>query len=56
MRSARQETNEFVSFQKELAEQLEEVAQNESISVNALVVQCCNYALNNMEKKSQKKK
>ena len=33
-----------------LVEQLQTVAQNQKISLNNLVKQCCEYALNHMEK------
>ena len=32
----------------ELVEQLGEVAQRENISVNNLIIQCCEYALNDL--------
>lgn len=41
--------NKTFRIDKKLVERLEQVAQQEDISVNALVVQCCNYALDNME-------
>lgn len=41
--------NKTFRLEKKLIERLEQVAQQEDISVNALVVQCCNYALDNME-------
>jgi hypothetical protein len=37
----------------ELIKRLEEVAQNESVSVNNLVIQCCEYALNSRTTKDQ---
>lgn len=40
--------NKTFRIDKELLEKLENVAQREDISVNALVVQCCNYALEDM--------
>ncbi|MBR1913649.1 MAG: hypothetical protein IJ827_02345 [Lachnospiraceae bacterium] len=49
------EKTEFVNktfrMDKKLVERLAQVASEEDISVNALVVQCCDYALNNREKK-----
>lgn len=45
--------NKTFRITKELSEQLSHVAQQESISVNELVVQCCEFALSNM--KSDKK-
>jgi predicted HicB family RNase H-like nuclease len=40
--------NRTFRITKELAETLSEIAQHEGISVNELVVQCCNYAISNM--------
>lgn len=34
----------------ELVERLQTIAQNQGISLNNLVRQCCEYALNNIEK------
>lgn len=42
--------NKTFRITKELNEQLSEIAQKENISVNELVVQCCNFALLNMKK------
>lgn len=33
-----------------LVQQLEKLAQNEGVSLNNLVVQCCEYALKNLKK------
>ncbi len=33
----------------ELVERLEQVAQGEQVSMNQLVIQCCNYALDHLE-------
>ena len=41
--------NRTFRITKELAEKSSEIAQKESISVNELVVQCCNFAISNME-------
>lgn len=38
---------------KKLVERLAKAAQEENVSVNALVVQCCNYALDNRESQYQ---
>lgn len=50
------EKTEFVNktfrMDKRLVERLARVAQEENISVNALVVQCCSYALDDREKNS----
>lgn len=33
----------------DLVKTLEKTAQNNSVSLNNLIIQCCNYALNDME-------
>ncbi len=38
---------------KPLVEQLGMIAQKEGVSVNSLVVQCCEYALNDFDKKGK---
>lgn len=45
--------NKTFRMEKKLVERLEQIAQQENISVNALVVQCCNYALDDMESTQQ---
>ncbi len=45
--------NKTFRIERSLLNRLEKVAQSEDVSVNALVVQCCNYALNDMEKKRE---
>ena len=47
--------NKTFRISKELNEQLSKVAQEENISVNELVVQCCEFALANLSKSSSKK-
>lgn len=47
--------NRTFRITKELAETLSEIAQREGISVNELVVQCCNYAISNMDVSEDKK-
>lgn len=42
-------TNKTFRIDDELLKRLEEVASQENISLNSLVVQCCKYALDNME-------
>lgn len=46
--------NRTFRITKELAEKLSEIAQSEGISVNELVVQCCNFAISNMEVTEEK--
>jgi len=43
--------NKTFRISKELADQLAQTAQEQKISINELVVQCCKYALSNMEEK-----
>ncbi len=43
--------NKTFRMDRTLLTDLETVAQRENISINALVVQCCHYALSNMEEK-----
>lgn len=45
--------NKTFRIDRELLTRLETVAQRENISINALVVQCCNYALNDMGEHSE---
>ncbi len=47
--------NKTFRITRELNDRLSEVAQQEDISVNALVVQCCDYALSNMKSSTTKK-
>lgn len=47
--------NKTFRMEKKLVEQLEELAQAENISVNSLVIQCCNYALDNLENSKAQK-
>lgn len=41
--------NKTFRIEKTLLERLEQVAQTEGVSVNSLVVQCCNYALDHLD-------
>lgn len=47
--------NRTFRITKELADTLSKIAQREEISVNELVVQCCNYAISNMNITDDKK-
>ena len=42
--------NKTFRMPKELVERLELIAQSKGVSVNNLVIQCCEYALNNLGK------
>ena len=42
-----------IRFTETLSDQLHRVAHDNSVSFNALVLQCCQYALDSMEDKSE---
>ena len=42
--------NKTFRMPAELVETMQTIAQNKGVSLNNLVVQCCKYALDNMEK------
>lgn len=42
-------TNKTFRMPAELVKELEKLAQDKQISLNQLVIQCCNYALENIE-------
>lgn len=46
--------NKTFRIEESLLKRLEKVATEENISMNSLVVQCCKYALDNREPKSDK--
>ncbi len=48
--------NKTFRIERNLLDKLGEVAQQENISVNELVVQCCEYALDDMKVKSKNRK
>lgn len=43
-------TNKTFRMPNDLVEQLQSVAQEQSVSLNQLAIQCCQYALDNLEK------
>lgn len=43
-------TNKTFRMPNDLVEQLQNVAQEQGVSLNQLVIQCCQYALDNLEK------
>ncbi len=45
-------SNKTFRMPNDLIEQLEQIAQEKSVSLNQLVIQCCKYALDNLEKES----
>ncbi len=42
--------NKTFRMPKELVEEMETVAQAKDVSLNQLVIQCCKYAMENLEK------
>ena len=42
--------NKTFRMPAELVGKLEALAQSKGVSVNSLIIQCCEYALNNLEK------
>ena len=48
--------NKTFRLPRELVDRLSGVAQEKQVSVNNLVVQCCEYALDNLSKKETKQK
>ncbi len=46
--------NKTFRIPKELSESLSQCAQEQNISINQLVIQCCDYALSHMETDSPK--
>ena len=43
-------TNKTFRMPVELIESMEKIAQEKGVSLNNLVIQCCNYALENLDK------
>ncbi len=43
-------SNKTIRMPNELISQLEQIAAEKDISFNQLVIQCCNYALDNLDK------
>lgn len=54
-RDAKANVQKTIRFTEEVYQNLNEVAVKENVSFNALVLQCCRYALSNMEKKDNKR-
>lgn len=49
-------TNKTFRLPLNLVEALEKLAQENNISLNQLVIQCCEYALSNLDEEDDKKK
>lgn len=48
VRKAEESSNRTIRFPKSLLEQMSKIAQQEKVSLNSFVVQCCEYAMNNL--------
>lgn len=48
--------NRTFRFPKSLLDKISVVAQNENVSINSLVVQCCEYAIDNLSKNNKEEK
>lgn len=48
-------TNKTFRIPTELVKRMEIVAQNKDVSLNNLVVQCCEYALDNLDASAEEK-
>lgn len=42
--------NRTIRFPKSLLEAMSEIAQHESVSLNSFVIQCCEYAIEHLQK------
>lgn len=49
-KDAKANVQKTIRFSEEIYQNLQEVAMTENVSFNALVLQCCRYALSNMKK------
>lgn len=50
VRKAEESTNRTIRFPKSLLDKMSSAAQHESVSLNSFVVQCCEYAMNDLQK------
>ena len=50
-----QKSNKTIRMPDDLIDRLQKTADNNNISFNQLVVQCCEYALNDMKSNDEKK-
>ena len=51
-----EDTNKTFRLPVELVRKMEKLAQNKGISLNNLIVQCCEYALENVEGAEERRK
>lgn len=54
VRKVEDSVNRTIRFPKSLLENMSEIAQQEKVSLNSFVVQCCEYAINDMDSNSKK--
>lgn len=55
VRHVEETTNRTFRFPKSLLDKMSVIAQNENISLNNFVVQCCEYAIDNLQQPQQEK-
>ncbi len=55
VRKTEDSVNRTIRFPKSLLEQMSKIAQQEHVSLNSFVVQCCEYAINEMQATDEKK-
>ena len=55
VRKVEDSVNRTFRFPKSLLDKMSVIAQNEGVSLNSFVVQCCEYAINDMEPSYDKK-
>lgn len=56
VRKVEDSVNRTIRFPKSLLENMSKIAQQEKVSLNSFVVQCCEYAINDMDSNSKKSK
>ena len=54
VRKSEETVNRTFRFAESLLNKMSEIAQNEGVSLNNFVIQCCEYAINDMADKSTK--
>ncbi len=55
VRHTEETVNRTFRFPKSLLDKMSVIAQKENVSLNSLVVQCCEYAINDMDNPSDEK-
>ncbi len=49
VRRTQETVNKTLRFPKDLLEKISVIAQNENVSINSFIIQCCEYALDNIQ-------